>query len=273
MHRDCARSWCSNIATAFTLLLALVVHVAAQEPASENREFAERTNELRESAIRTPEPRVIIGNAPEERAAAPIFPWKKYIVSAVFSIGDKDGANGASAWDPEWQKHYGGFDDPNPKARRDFSPLAFRPGLNPFYVALPYNDVADGRTKAEAREVIPWFSSSFQREGVSVCKDRWIAIQKGDRTCYAQWSDSGPHRSDHWKYVFGDERPTPNPSQGAGLLVSPAVRDYLGLSSKDVINWKFVELRDVPQGPWAKFGENNPFVRASGGLHESGSGK
>jgi hypothetical protein len=49
-------------------------------------------------------------------------------------------------------------------------------------------------------------------------------------------------------------------NQGAGLDVSPAVRDYLGLKGKDVCDWKFVEARDVPNGPWTKYGDNNTFV-------------
>jgi hypothetical protein len=78
---------------------------------------------------------------------------------------------------------------------------------------------------------------------------------------YAQWSDCGPFRTDHWQYVFGNERPKPNLNQGAGLDVSPAVRDYLGLGSKDVTDWKFVEFREVPFGPWSRWGENNTFVQ------------
>jgi hypothetical protein len=38
------------------------------------------------------------------------------------------------------------------------------------------------------------------------------------------------------------------------------VRDYLGLEPTDVTDWKFVEFKEVPVGPWAKVGENNTFV-------------
>jgi curved DNA-binding protein CbpA len=37
---------------------------------------------------------------------------------------------------------------------------------------------------------------------------------------------------------------------GTGLNVSPAVHDYLGLAPTDVTDWQFVEVRDVPPGPW-----------------------
>ena len=78
---------------------------------------------------------------------------------------------------------------------------------------------------------------------------------------YAQWEDAGPFRTDHWQYVFGNERPKANLNQGAGLDVSPAVRDYLGLQDTDVTDWKFVEFKDVPVGPWARYGDNNTFVQ------------
>src|SRR5436190_1435435 len=76
---------------------------------------------------------------------------------------------------------------------RGFRPAAFVPRQNPFYVALPYNDCYDCKsTKAEAARVVPWFYQAFKKCGQSVCKDRWIAIRCGDRSCYAQWSDCGP---------------------------------------------------------------------------------
>jgi hypothetical protein len=32
------------------------------------------------------------------------------------------------------------------------------------------------------------------------------------------------------------------------------------MASTDVVDWKFVEYRDVPYGPWSRFGDNNTFV-------------
>ena len=126
--------------------------------------------------------------------------------------------------------------------------MSFIPRLNPFYCALPYNDLAGGHFKPEAKHVIPWFEQAFEQDGQSICRDRWLAIRKGSRVCYAQWRDVGPHGSEHCQYVFGNERPRPNANHGAGLAVSPAVRDYLALESTDVTDWKFVEVRDVPGG-------------------------
>jgi hypothetical protein len=60
--------------------------------------------------------------------------------------------------------------------------------------------------------------------------------------------------------VFGNERPKCNLNKGAGLDVSPAVRDYLGLKQTDVTDWRFVEFSEVPRGPWSTLGENNTFV-------------
>ena len=193
------------------------------------------------------------------------YPWKQNIVTTVFWIGEQPTANNpvpnrSSSWDKRWTKSYGGFDDPNPSHRSGFIPAGFTPHQNPFYCALPYNDKAVTGHRPEAPQVVPWFKEAYQGPAVSTCKGRWIAIRKGDRTAYAQWEDAGPFRTDHWQYVFGNERPKPNLNKGAGLDVSPAVRDYLGLEPTDVTDWKFVDFKDVPVGPWSKLGDNNTFI-------------
>jgi hypothetical protein len=193
------------------------------------------------------------------------FTWKTNIVTTLFWIGEPPGGhnptpNRTSSWDKQWTKSYGGFDDPNPAHRNNYVPVKFTPRQNPFYCALPYNDKAHTGHRPEASRVVPWFSSAYQGPAASTCKDRWVAIRKGNRVAYAQWEDAGPFRTDHWQYVFGDERPKPNLNNGAGLDVSPAVRDYLGLKETDVTDWRFVEFSEVPRGPWAVLGENNTFV-------------
>ena len=114
--------------------------------------------------------------------------------------------------------------------------------------------------RPEAPRVVPWFREAYQGPGVSTVKGRWIAIRRGNKVAYAQWEDAGPFRTDHWQYVFGNERPKPNLNKGAGLDVSPAVRDFLGMQDTDVTDWKFVEFSEVPHGPWSKHGDNNTFV-------------
>ena len=193
------------------------------------------------------------------------YPWRRAIITTIFWIGERPRGNNPvpnarSSWDKYWYYNYGGYDNPDPGSRRNFIPINFVPRQNPFYFALPYNDVEGGHTKYEASQVIPWFKQAFVREGQTVLKDRWIAVHHGNRVCYAQWEDCGPFRTDDWRYVFGNERPRPNLNQGAGLDVSPAVREYLGLGVKDACDWKFVEFREVPPGPWAMYGDNNTFV-------------
>jgi len=107
--------------------------------------------------------------------------------------------------------------------------------------------------------VIPWFKHDYRGPGQSVCRDRWIAIRKGNRTCYAQWEDCGPFRTDHFQYALEMSVLT-NLNHGAGLDVSPAVRDYLALAPTDVTDWQFIEVRDVPPAHWRSYGENNHFV-------------
>ncbi len=220
---------------------------------------------MREAVLLKVEPKVFAPSMAFGGSGTRQYPWKRQIVTTVFWVGEQPTQNNPtpnhkSSWDTEWARNFGGYDDPNPLMRRNFIPVRFIPRQNPFYVALPYNDVTRGTTKPEAPRVIPWFREAFQRVGQSVCKGRWVAIRFGRRICFAQWEDCGPFRTDHWQYVFGNQRPLPNLNQGAGLDVSPAVRDYLGLRGKDVTDWKFVEFRDVPNGPWALYGDNNTFV-------------
>jgi len=235
----------------------------AQTPISSSNDFQKLAKRLRESTLLKIEPQIVTPSG--FRSGFNRYPWKRNIVTTVFWVGETPTKNNPtpnhkSSWDVNWARNYGGYDNPDPAKRRNFLPAHFTPRQNPFYIALPYNDVTRGTTKPESRKVIPWFKQAFERPGKSVVKGRWIAIKHGNRICYAQWEDCGPFRTDHWQYVFGNDRPRPNLNQGAGLDVSPAVRDYLGMKGKDVCDWKFVEARDVPPGPWTKYGDNNTFV-------------
>jgi hypothetical protein len=186
------------------------------------------------------------------------YPWKIGIVSTVFWVGETGSgpANTRSAWDPNWEVSYGGVDDP--VRRNGFEPAGFRPLQNPFYAALPYCDMQAGRLKPEAPKVVPWFIERFRGPDQSVCKGCWLEIRHGPKACYARWEDVGPFRTDHAAYVFGEERPSPNLNHGAGIDVSPAVRDYLGLGSLDLVDWRFVEQAEVPSGPWSLY--NRPQI-------------
>ncbi|MFV1993909.1 MAG: hypothetical protein ACC661_00620 [Verrucomicrobiales bacterium] len=211
-------------------------------------------------------PRVFAPTQP--RIAYTRYPWKRDITSTVFWIGEMPSGNNPtpnhqSSWDGQWAANYGGYDNPDPGARgADYAPKGFTPGLNPFYVALPYNDLLNWRaTKPSAARWIPWFRKGFVKHGESVCKDRWVAIRNGSKICYAQWSDCGPFETDDVAYVFGTARPRTSKNNGAGIDISPAVRDFLGLSSGEACDWRFVDLEEVTRGPWCSYGTNNDFVR------------
>ena len=237
--------------------------------ASATTSFEDQALRLRESVLLRVEPRL-----PRPAAKATVragnsrsYPWKNSIVTTVFWVGEQPTQNNPvpnckSSWDVDWAQNFGGYDNPDPRERRGYLPARFIPRQNPFYVALPYNDVTRTSTKPEAPRVIPWFRESFVKAGHTVLKGRWVVIRSRNREAYAQWEDCGPFRTDHWQYVFGNARPLPNLNQAAGLDVSPAVRDYIGMrGGKDVASWRFVEFRDVPPGPWAKYGDNNTFVQ------------
>jgi hypothetical protein len=246
-----------------TALVCFAGGASAQSPYQTSADFTKYAMKLRESAILHMEPQVVIPTMSHATSVSGKYPWKTKIVTTVFWVGEPAGGNNpvhnfSSSWDLNWEQSYGGFDNPNPAARRNYIPANFVPKQNPFYIALPYNDVTHGTTKPESKVVIPWFRDEFRQEGQSVCHDHWIAIRNSaGKICYAQWSDCGPFRTDHWQYVFGNEKPRPNLNGGAGLDVSPSVRDYLQLSSTDVTDWKFVDALEVPNGPWALYGDNN----------------
>lgn len=215
-------------------------------------------------------PRVSIVSGPPnpERYAKTTYPWKKNITATVFWIGERPTSrnptpNHKSSWDQQWQENYGGFDNPDKKARRGYLPKNFTPKLNPFYVALPYNDCLNWkRHKREASRVIPWFKRSKPRPGRTCLKGRWLQIYnpKTRRFCYAQWEDCGPFVTDDYRYVFGNARPKNRHNKGAGIDLSPAVRDHLKMGNMGTVHWRFIEFSQVPKsGPWTKWGTNNPF--------------
>ena len=191
--------------------------------------------------------------------------WKRNVTATVFWVGEQPTEhnptpNTKSAWDQNWLANFGGCDQPD---RRDgYLPAGFTPALNPFYCALPYNDVAKGGVhRPEASKVIPWFWESYRGDGISVCKGHWIAIHHEGKVCYAQWEDVGPFETDHWQYVFGKESARPNRNQAAGIDLSPAVRDYLDLRSGAAVEWRFADDREVPRGPWKNWSRESALPR------------
>jgi len=202
--------------------------------------------------------RVVIESSRDRIRAA--TPWKRNVVATVFWIGEQPTENNPtpndkSAWDVNWVANFGGTDSPN--ARDGWCPRGFTPLQTPFYVALPYNDVMKGGVhRPEASEVIPWFWDEYRGDGISVCKGRWVGIHLDGRVCYARWEDVGPFEIDHWQYVFGDQSPRANRNDNAGIDVSPAVRDFLRLKSGQRVQWRFVEERDVPAGPWRNWSKS-----------------
>ncbi len=184
--------------------------------------------------------------------------WREKITATIFWVGEKACKanpvhNKSSSWDVKWVKSFGGVDKPN--SRRGFQPKDFQPKMNPFYVALPYNDIAakSHQHKEGAAKMIWWYDKEFRSKYLSVCKGKWIAIKYKGKTCYAQWEDCGPFLTNDWKYVFNGERPKTMKNGSAGIDLSPAIRDYLKLNSGDKVSWKFVEKAQVEHGPWSKW--------------------
>lgn len=196
-----------------------------------------------------------------------VYPWKQNITATIFWIGEKPTArnptpNHASSWDRHWQKNFGGYDNPDPAARLGYRPKAFIPKLNPFYVALPYNDCLRYNKYCPHAEksVYWWHRRADKRPGKTSLKGRWIEIRYKDKSCFAQWEDCGPFTTNDYTYVFGSSPPKNTKNNAAGIDVSPAIRDYLGMKSNAKVHWRFMSFQNVPRGPWAYFGKNNPFL-------------
>lgn len=175
------------------------------------------------------------------------------ITSTVFWAGEgADASNGyianeASAWDEQWAAHYGGLD--NPSKRSGYYPAGFTPKENPFYVALPYNDIS--ASSARKKSAINCLTYAANKEkNYSWCKNIWVKIRHNQKIVYAQWEDVGPFEEDDVNYVFGRTMPKNKFGAHAGIDVSPAVRDYLGLNDVDKVDWSFVLAEDVRAGPW-----------------------
>lgn len=194
------------------------------------------------------------------------YPWKTNITATIFWCGEQPTErnptpNCKSSWDTKWAINFGGYDDPSPANRianhatGEFRPKNFIPRLNPFYIALPYNDVLNSIShKPEASRVIRWFARMNPEPGKTVLKGRWVQIYHNKRSCYAQWEDCGPWVTDDWHYVFGNKPPKSTQNGSAGIDISPSIRDYLGAASGNKVHWRFVEDSQVPNGPWNKYG-------------------
>ncbi len=182
------------------------------------------------------------------------YPVHKDITVTYFWVGEmatEDNhfiPNSMSAWDENWLEHYGGIDDP--ENRNWYYPAGFIPKENPFYFALPYNDLDKNGVRKANSDTVYWAHTTTSRADESILKNRWIKIIHGSKVAYAQWEDVGAFEEDDVTYVFGADRPKTPYNQNVGLDVSPAVKDYLGLGEIDKIDWQFVDEQDVPDGVW-----------------------
>lgn len=207
------------------------------------------------------------GTPPQEKNAPPspaqpaftpqhrVYPAHTNIVATMFYIGEPgSGENGfisnsASTWDVQWQDHYGGIDDPS--RRNGWLPRDFTPKQNPFYVALPYSDLDDNKTRKASANTIYWSEPQTPGDS-SLVKDRWIEICHNKKCAYGQWEDAGPFGEDDVLYVFGPAQPANDKGLRAGIDVSPAINDYLGLGGSARVDWRFIDALAVPSGPWTK---------------------
>lgn len=203
-----------------------------------------------------PSPKASATPKPTTVASAPTssskYPWKKG-KATLFWVGETAGsANGGitnveSAWDGNWAKSFGGVDSPTKRCGNN--PCGFTPKENPFYFALPYNDLGSSGSRKSNAKQIPWYEAKKDRK--SVVKNAWIEVSYNGKTTYGQWEDVGPFGEDDFSYVFGNSAVQANSRlEAAGIDLSPAMYHALGMKDNATISWRFVDDKDVPNGPW-----------------------
>jgi hypothetical protein len=183
------------------------------------------------------------------------YPLRANITATVFWVGEEASsangfiANDDSAWDSLWKEHYGGIDDP--QQRNGYNPQGFVPKENPFYIALPYNDFKGSKRKSDFQSVVPWAAGQTYAGKESALKNRWVQVSAKGKTCYGQWEDVGPYHEDDQGYVFGTDPPKNSTAPKAGIDLSPALRDCLGVGQTSTVSWRFVDDDELPTGPWS----------------------
>jgi hypothetical protein len=175
----------------------------------------------------------------------------KRTMTTVFWVGEGATAengfihNFASYWDPQWMRHFGGVD--HPERRKGFHPAGFKPKQNPFYVALPFAEAHPNGKLKEIAKKIP----GFGRTKEPLTRNRWVEIRYKGKSCFAQWQDVGPSGEDDFDWVFGSAtKPKNKFGLKAGLDISPASAQYLGIKDSAHTEWRLVDAADVPDGPW-----------------------
>ena len=190
------------------------------------------------------------GSSSERTDEAPLY---KEAMTTWFFVGEPSDEsndfipNHVSYWDEKWLEHFGGID--SPERRCGLGPCGFTPRENPFYFALPYGEFLPGTGDMKANaKLVPWYVEGSDKP---LIKNRWIEVKHGENICYGQWEDVGPNGEDDFAYVFGEaEFPVNTFGVRAGLDVSPALWNCLGLLDNATTSWAFVESIMVPPGPW-----------------------
>lgn len=147
-------------------------------------------------------------------------------------------------------------------AANGYFPLHMTPLENPFYLDLPFDDLNNAQAFATRCQIVPWAQqvdpggAHCGDKGYSYMKNRFVHLRRNGADCYGQIEDAGPAQYDDAAYVFGanDARPANRKFNGAGLDLSPALRDCLGITQLDgdtaTVDWQFVDDADVPPLPW-----------------------
>jgi len=207
----------TNIPQRLFLFLTAWSGSSAITDANASRISIEKTKNLSDTTAATSPTEKMPEAVPKQDMTYPI---KKNIIATIFWIGEGSSQNSGKT------------------------------PFNPFYAALPFNDLAHPEAAQK------WLPSNWLRPTAagekprSACMDRWIKItNQAGISCYAQWKDVGPGLSDDAEYVFGNK--PPKFTQGGGIDISPEAAQLLSIDDKNrIVSWQFVDDKEVPSGPW-----------------------
>ncbi len=200
-----------------------------------------------------------------------VYPWKTNIITTEFWIGEgstpiSSTTNVASSWDEDWRANNHGSD--SPWNRNGYASGSHASTLNPFYVALPFNDLA---FPDKARRWLPdgWYLAARRMASRSP-PARTAGLRSRTRAATSA-SRSGRMSG---RYATTTRNTSSARSARSALATTMPVstshrpwRNTLASRTKTARRppWRFVDDEEVRPGAWLKLDEQAVLYRA---LHQ-----
>ena len=248
----------------------------AQSPYQTSADFTKYAEKLRESALLNMEPHVVIPTMSATQRVSGQYPWKEGIVTTVFWIGEEAAGNNpvpnfSSSWDLNWEQSYGGFDNPNPRRPQpQFRPGQFHPPPKPLLhrAALQRRDSRDNQAGSQNRHPVGSATSSSAASGRKASPSATIAglpsaAAPPAKSATPNGAIAAPSAPITGITSSATRNPSPTSTRAPASMSRPPCAIICNSAAPMRPDWKFVEVGDVPNGPWALYGDNNDLVQNS----------